>query len=67
MTVLDEDTILSLCSIMITIIVMYALRGFYIEYAIYFGWVTLFIVHLIITWVGITLVVEKIKYFLKLK
>ena len=62
-----EDTILSLSSIAIAIIMVYELRGFYIEYAIYFGWTTLFIVHVIVIWVGIILISEKVRYFLKLK
>lgn len=59
-----EDTILSLS---LTIITVYQLREFYAEYAICFGWITLFIANLVIIWVCVILITEKIKYYLKLK
>ena len=58
-----EDTILYLISITITILIVYGLRGFYVEFAMYFGWIALFIVHLIIVSVCVILIAEKIKYF----
>ena len=62
-----ENTILFLSSITVAIIVVYQLREFYVEYAIYFGWIVLFIVHIVIAWVCIILITDKIKHFLKLK
>lgn len=62
-----EDTILSMTTITIAGIIVFILKDFYIEYVIYFGWIMLYIVHLIIVWAIVTLTSEKIKCFLKRK
>lgn len=56
-----EDTILSVTSITIAGIVVFILRDVYVEYAIYFGWVTIYVVHLVIAWVIMILILGKIK------
>lgn len=60
-----EDTILSTMSIIASGIIVFALQGFYVEYAMYFGWITLYIVHLVIVWTIVILISEKIKHFIK--
>lgn len=62
-----EDTILLVTSITIAGIIVFILKDFYIEYVVYFGWIMLYIVHVVIVWIIVTLTLEKIKRFLKKK
>lgn len=62
-----EVTILSMTTITIAGIIVFILKDFYIEYVIYFGWIMLYIVHVVIVWIIVILVSEKIKRFLKKK
>ena len=62
-----EDTVLPVTTITIAGIIVFILKDFYVEYVIYFGWILLYIVHLIIVWIIVILVSEKIKRFLKKK
>ena len=63
----NEDTILPVASITIAGIIVFILKDFYAEYAIYFGWIMLYVVHLVIVWIVIILISEKVKRFLKKK
>ena len=60
-----EVAILSMMTITIAGIIIFTLKDFYIEYVIYFGWIMLYIVHVVIVWTIVTLTLEKIKRFLK--
>lgn len=62
-----EDTILPVATIAIAGIIIFTLKDFYVEYVIYFGWTMLYIVHVVIVWIIVTLTLEKIKRFLKKK
>lgn len=59
-----RDTILPIVSITIAGIIVFILKDFYVEYAIYFGWIMLYVVHLVIVWILIILISEKAKHFL---
>lgn len=58
-----EDSFLSLMTIIIAGIIVFKLQDFYVEYSIYFGWITIYVVHLVIVWVVMVLTWEKIKSF----
>lgn len=62
-----EDTMLPLSSIVIAGVTVFVLQDFYVGYTIYFGWIMLYVVHLVIAWIMVVLISEKVKRFLKIK
>lgn len=56
---------LSLASITIAGIIVFILKDFYVEYAMYFGWIMLYIVHLVIVSIILILISEKVRRFIK--
>lgn len=57
-----EDVIIFILSVILSGIIIYEFGGYYAEFSMYFGWITIFVVHIVIICVLIILILGKFGY-----